>query len=163
MNVIIRRVKYYLIRLFRLKEGARQIALGFVFGLFPCWYPTFGIGPLLSIGLSKLVKGNVIASVISAALGSVIWLPLFLLNYQVGNSLKSLWKADEQHQRIVLEIDDVEYSEPIKQINKFHDYGSDFLVGALFNSVIFSLIAYVIVYFIFSKYRNSILSKLLKE
>lgn len=158
LKLILRRIKYYLIRLFRLKQGAKHIALGVVFGFFPCWYPTFGIGPLLSITLSRLVRGNVVAAIIAAALGSLIWLPLFVLNYYAGNTLKGIFTQNKQP--LDIDIEDVEYTEPIEQINRFHDYGTDFLFGALFNSVFFSIISYFAVYFIFSKYRQAILERL---
>lgn len=51
-------LKFYLIRLFRLKKGAKQISLGLVAGFVPNWFPTFGLGPLISVVLARLVRGK---------------------------------------------------------------------------------------------------------
>lgn len=90
MRKLWRKFKYKLIQLLRIRTGAHQIALGFVTVFFPCWFPTFGVGAALSIGITKLIKGNMLASLISATFGSILWLVynIELLYHQVD--LKSL-------------------------------------------------------------------------
>jgi uncharacterized protein (DUF2062 family) len=157
ISKLLRRLKYYLIRLFRLKKGAKQIALGTVLGFFPCWFPTFGIGPMLSIALSKFAKANIPSAIISASLGSVLWPILFFLNYKTGALLYA--KPGD----LPGKIDDTDYLEPIEQVNTLQEVGVTFLVGSLVNSIVFSIVGYFFFYYIFNKYRIAILKKLTKE
>ncbi|RXT04182.1 DUF2062 domain-containing protein [Ammoniphilus sp. CFH 90114] len=139
---------YYLIRLFRLQKGAQKISLGLVFGFAPNWFPTFGLGPMLSVVLARFVRGNIPAALISASFGSFLWPFLFVLNYKVGclfmNSNPA--QADEISQGFFIAIQDVSLY---------------FFVGALLNTILSGLIGYFLFYFLFSKYRHTILKKLL--
>lgn len=165
MNKIRRRLRYYIIRLLRIRQGSHQIALGFVLGFFPCWYPTFGIGPALSIGLSKMVKGNIPSAIIAASLGSIAWPVLFYLNYKVGFLLRSLSTSDiEVAVEEVLEADvpDVAYAETAGFLGRWGEVGMDFILGSSFNSIVISLAGYGLIRFVFSRYRESLL-KLLRH
>ncbi|MDP5272600.1 DUF2062 domain-containing protein [Chengkuizengella axinellae] len=133
MNKGLRIIRYYFIRLFRLKSGTSKISLGFSLGFIPCWFPTFGIGIMISIALAKLFKVNIVSSMIAASLGAFVWPVLFFLDYQTGTLI---------------------FSSSLK------DAGSSFVVGAILNSFIFMLISYVVFYNIFKKYRLFLLDKL---
>ncbi len=150
-------LKYKLIQLLRIRTGAQQVALGFVTGFFPCWFPTFGAGAALSIGITKLIKGNIVASIISAALGSILWPVLFLMNFKVGK----IWRAWADTQTIVadsnIDIVEVEYIETIDSINEWSTMGIDFLVGSIINSLLFTILGYFIIRFILDHYRHSLL------
>lgn len=150
-------IKYKLIQLLRIRTGAQQVALGFVTGFFPCWFPTFGVGAALSIGITKLIKGNIVASIISATFGSFLWPVLFLMNFKVGR----MWRAWADTQIIVddsnLDIIDVEYIETIDNINEWSAMGIDFLVGSIINSILFTVLGYFIIRFILDRYRPSLL------
>jgi uncharacterized protein (DUF2062 family) len=152
---LLRNIKYALIRLFRLKKGAKQVSLGFVFGFFPSWFPTFGIGPILSIALTKYVKGSVVSAVVAAALGSFCWPLLFYLNYKVGYYITFSKQGTATAPEI--DYDKVDYIEPIEQVNMLEDIGISFLAGSIVNSILFSLIGYFVFYYIFSRYRSVIL------
>ncbi|TSI07671.1 DUF2062 domain-containing protein [Lysinibacillus sp. BW-2-10] len=153
-----RKMKYYLIRLFRLKSSPHQVALGLSIGLIPNWLPTFGVGPLLSVGLAKLVKANTVAAFIGGVIGTLIWPLLFILNYQVGSFLLNRnIKIDEP--------EEVEYIGAIQHtvegvVDGFHSSGFLFLTGATINIVISSLLSYFIMYFLFKKYNLQILNKI---
>ncbi|NBI28844.1 DUF2062 domain-containing protein [Chengkuizengella marina] len=132
-----RGVKYYCIRLFRLKSGAKQISLGFSLGFIPCWFPTFGIGPMLSIALAKIFKVNMVATIIAASLGSFIWPVLFIGNYQIGEWL----------------FFRLEHMDALSMTY-------DFMIGAVINSILSSVILYFVLYFLFKRYRITILKKM---
>ncbi|CAM3427971.1 DUF2062 domain-containing protein [Marinicrinis lubricantis] len=146
--------KYYIIRLVRLRNSTHQIALGLVLGFFPCWFPTFGIGPILSIALSKMLKGNLVAAVISAALGSFLWPVMFYFNYKTGSLFFDAGTAAEPN----IHYEHGGYWNSV--VYTFEKLGKRFMIGSILNSIVFSLIGYVIVYFIFKKYRSGFLIKL---
>ena len=154
---ITRRVKYYLIRLFRLKSSPHHVALGLTMGLIPSWIPTFGLGPVISVGLAKLVKANPVSALVGGVIGTPIWPLLFFLNYQVGSLLFN-------RESKVDELDEVEYTNAIhhtyKGIVNSHSSGFLFVTGAMINIIISSTLIYFIVYILFKKYRMSILNKI---
>ncbi|NMD68667.1 DUF2062 domain-containing protein [Bacillus sp. DNRA2] len=150
-------VKYYLLRLFRLKAGTHSIAMGLTLGFIPHWFPTFGVGALLSLGLAKLGRGNLVAAFLGGALGTAIWPFLFFLNYKIGSllfrrsteitELKSAAHFDFSHLSI-------------------HGIGSGgllFFTGALVNTLLSFLFMYLIVYTLFKKHRVNILYMLKRK
>jgi len=154
---ISRRVKYYLIRLFRLKSNPHPVALGFTMGLIPSWVPTFGLGPVLSVGLAKLVKANTVSALVGGVLGMLIWPLLFFLNYTVGSLL-----LDRNSK--VDELEEVEYIDAIhhayKGIVGSHSSGILFVTGAVINILISSVFIYFMMYLLFKTCRMRILSKI---
>jgi len=149
-----RRTRYYLLRLFRLKAGPHQVALGLTLGFIPNWFPTFGLGPVLSAGLAKVAKVNVISAVVGGIIGTPLWPVLFLFNYRIGGLF-------EDTPSMVEEIEDVEYIEAANHtVGSIQSGSLQFLTGALVNVLISSIIIYLIVYLLFKKYRIIILEKL---
>ena len=152
-----RKVKYYLLRLFRLHASPHQVAAGFTMGLIPSWLPIFGLGPVLSVGLAKIVKVNIFSAIVGAVLGTIIWPLLFLLNYKVGSLLLN---RDPK----INDIEEIEYIDALQHIpdgiNSIHSSGYIFLIGAAINIVISSILVYLITYFIFKQYRIKILFKI---
>ncbi|MFF5994522.1 DUF2062 domain-containing protein [Lysinibacillus sp. KU-BSD001] len=154
---IARRMKYYLLRLFRLNASPHQVAVGFTMGLIPHWFPTFGLGPVLSIGLAKLARANTVSAIVGGVMGTPAWPLLFLLNYQVGSLLLD-------RKTTVDEVEDVDYINALYHtvdgIDSMHSSGYLFLTGAIINILISSIFIYFIVYFLFKMYRMRILHKI---
>jgi uncharacterized protein len=148
-----RKIKFHLIRLFRIKDSAHQVALGFTIGFVPNWFPTFGLGPLLSLGLAKFARVNIISAVAGGLIGTPLWPVLFYLNYRSGSLLHM--KSSR-----VDEIEEVEYLEVAETVSNFQTGSTLFLTGALINILLFSILLYLIVFFIFKKYRAKILLRL---
>ncbi|GGG04643.1 DUF2062 domain-containing protein [Paenibacillus abyssi] len=158
--MILRRLRYNLILLFRQNKSAHQISLGFVIGFFPCWYPTFGVGLALSVALAKFVRGNILASVIAASIGSFLWPMLFFLNYKAGILLRGLMSGETEEIGDHLKLEEIwpdEYEEPAEQINAWGQAGIDFLWGAVLNSIVLTIIGYLIVRILITRYRLDIL------
>src|SRR5690606_26928908 len=86
--------------LLRAGQGNHKVALGFVLGFYPCWFPTFGVGPALSVFLAGLLRTSVASAIVAAGAGSVTWPLLFYANYKVGNVLRTLWTSDAQLESI---------------------------------------------------------------
>lgn len=80
----------HLARLRDLQDDPRKIALGIALGTFIGFFPPLGLKTLLAIGLTRLFRGNVIASAIAVSLHDLL-LPIapFLLKweFQVGNAV----------------------------------------------------------------------------
>jgi len=149
-----RRIKYYLLRLFRLKESPNQVALGVMLGFAPNWFPTFGLGPILSIGIAKLARVNVVAAIIGGVIGSPLWPILFLMNYRMGSMLY-------QKPSNVNDVDDIDYIEAVNDtVGSLHSGSLTFLIGSVVNVIIFSILLYIVVFLLFKKYRLTILRKL---
>ncbi|WP_147534548.1 DUF2062 domain-containing protein [Bacillus marasmi] len=151
------RVKYYLLRLFRLRAGTHTIAMGLTLGFIPHWYPTFGIGAILSLGLAKLGRGNLVAAFLGGALGTAIWPFLFFLNYKIGSLLF-------HHSTSVTEFNNTADVAHLDFSHlTIHNIGSGgllFFGGALVNTLLSFLFIYLTVYTLFKKYRLNILDKL---
>ncbi len=162
LKKISRNFKFNLIRLFRLRTGAKQIASGIVIGFFPCWFPTFGVGPFFSIVLTKYVNGNIVAAIISATVGSFAWPLLFYMNYKMGAVFINRQQSINEIEELELEFDyELEkYIEPIEKVNMMGEIGLIFITGSIVNSIIFTVIGYIVFYYIFKRYRQLILKKL---
>lgn len=149
-----RRFKYYLIRLFRLNAGPHYIAFGLILGFIPNWFPTFGLGPLLSIALAKLFRANLVAAGIGGILGAPIWPLLFLLNYKMG----SLFFSEPSK---VNNLDDIQYRDAVDEtVESFHSGSFLYLSGTIINVLLSSLLFYIIIFILIKKYRINILSRL---
>lgn len=157
MKIITRRIRYYLIRLFRLKSSPHHVALGLTLGLIPSWIPTFGLGPFLSVSLAKLVKANKISALIGGVIGTPIWPLLFILNYKVGSFI-----FDRESN--IDELDEVEYIDTIHNayegIVDAHSSGFLFITGAVINILISSILIYLLAYVLFKTCRVRILNKI---
>lgn len=149
-----RRFKYYLLRLFRLKAGSHQVAMGLTLGFVPNWFPTFGLGPMLSIGLAKLTGVNMVAAVIGGLMGAPIWPALFFLNYKVGSLV--FMKPSK-----VNDLHDVEYLEAVDDtVAGMNSGGLQYLTGTVLNVLVSSAFIYLSIYMLFKKYRLNILTKI---
>lgn len=140
-------IKYYFIRLLRQKSDAKDVSLGLAIGFVPNWYPTFGLGPIISIALAKIFRTNLVSAFIGGISGSIIWPFLFYLNYKVGNFVLHFGsnitgKINGRH---------------LESVNLFYyktkTIGFDFFIGSVINVVVFGIIIYFVCYIIFSKYR----------
>lgn len=155
-----RKIRFNMIRMLRQKQGAHQISLGLMLGFFPCWFPTFGIGPLLSISLAKFVKGNLPAAIIAASIGSFLWPILFFLNYSVGKMISTLlnrskfFNTDEVHRYNL----NNELTTSTSYFSKWNQIGFDFLLGFTVNSILFSFFGYLILNSFIKRYRFQILN-----
>ncbi len=148
-----RGIKYNLIRLFRLKSSAHQIALGIAVGFVPGWFPTFGVGGVFSVILAKLVKANLIAALISGASVTFTWPFMYFLNMKIGSWVTSFFKNTAP-----TPVNDVSYE--LDQAFSWQNIGTEFIVGAVVNSILFGAITYLVTYWLFKRYRNHVLHRL---
>jgi uncharacterized protein (DUF2062 family) len=160
-----RKLRFNMIRILRQKQGAHHISLGFILGFFPCWFPTFGIGPFLSITLAKFVHGSIQSAIIAASLGSLLWPVLFYLNYQVGNIINDLLSASALYQYHIPHLMKMNSHmlSSVSYFNKWGQIGFDFFLGFLINSALFSLFGYLMIKNIVTRYRFVMLAWLIQK
>ncbi|MCM3664993.1 DUF2062 domain-containing protein [Mesobacillus subterraneus] len=152
MNKNMRRLKFLLIKLFRIKGNAHNISLGFTLGFLIHFIPSFGLGPILSTASARLFKGNPVAGFISGV--ALIWLfPfLFYLNVVVGETLFPYGifpsAAGMPHHGMSLDAG-------------MH-IGAAFFLGMVVNLLLFGMIVYYLIFTIIKKYRLNFLSLIKK-
>ncbi len=146
INKNLRRLKFLLIKLFRIKENAHNVSLGFTLGFLIHFIPSFGMGPIISTVSAKLFKGNAVAGFISGV--TLIWLfPfLFYLNVIVGETLfpSGIFPSAA--------------GMPAHGLGTGVHVGAAFFIGMVVNLLLFGMIVYYLIYTIMSKYRLRFLS-----
>lgn len=70
-----RAIEYLGHRVRRLPDSPHRIALGFAIGVFACFSPFFGAHLLLAAGLAKLLRANIVASLIGTFVGNPLTFP----------------------------------------------------------------------------------------
>jgi uncharacterized protein (DUF2062 family) len=80
-----RSLRYFGKRILRLSGSPHAVATGFGAGIFIGWSPLFGFHYLMAVGLSLLLRGNVLAAVLSTSIANPLTLAaLWALDYKVG-------------------------------------------------------------------------------
>lgn len=147
LSNLLRKIKYLLLRLLRIKGNAHKIALGFTIGMLINFVPSFGLGPLLSAAGAKLLRANPVAGFIGGL--SLLWIfpILFYLNVVVGE-----WF-------IPIEVNDLEDSleDTEEAIEVGFQIGKAFLIGMVINMITFGMITYFLIYTVIKKYRVEVL------
>lgn len=134
------------IRLFRIRGQSERIARGFAVGLVVNFFPTFGLGVLISGFLAKAFGGNGVAGLVGGATLTFAWPLLFYLNMRVGRYFVPA-------PVVVDELADVTE----KTIDALV-WGKTFMAGAITNTILFGLAAYFILRLIHWRIRPSALA-----
>lgn len=121
---------FHAIRFFRLRDSRERGARGFAIGLACNFYPTFGLGAVLSGFLAKLVGGNVVAGFIGGSMLAVFWPLLFYINMRVGSIFSRPPIPVEGLEDVTLE-----------NVGRL-TWGQTFLIGSLINSAVAATLAY---------------------
>ena len=83
-----RAIRYFGKRILRLSGSPHAIAIGFATGVFVAWSPLFGLHYLIAIAFCFLVRGNVLAALLSTTIGNPLTLPaLWAADFKVGELL----------------------------------------------------------------------------
>lgn len=144
-----RRLKFYLLKLFRLHDSPKAVAGGIAWGAFVHFYPTFGFGPLIAVGMARLFGANMVA----ATVGWAVFMPLFplffYLNFLVGDMLtgvptENIWYAIQGMSSLRL-----------KDILLL---GKAFTLGFLVNGLLEVILLWWGGYVLFKRYRREALS-----
>ena len=135
---IFRKIKYAFIRISSARGSVNEIASGASLGAFFAVFPTFGIGVLMVIILSRIFHFNLIAALSSSIISNPLTSPFFmLLSFKIGSLIMSP------------EID-FNLKEWKHQLG---EAGLTILIGAVIVSSTVSLIVYFGVKYFVQKYR----------
>lgn len=143
-----RRFKYYLIKICRLQDSPKSVAGGFAFGTVVHFYPTCGFGALVTVVLAGLFRTNIAAATLAWAFTMPLFPVMFYLDFVVGH----------------LFVKPVNCSVSPLVRNVSHSgwkslmlLGKAFLIGALFNGIVATIILWWTGYIILKRYRKNIL------
>jgi hypothetical protein len=136
---------YHIIRLCRIRAASEQVARGFSIGLIPHFFPTFGLGALISAFLARACGGNGVAGLISGALFAPLWPIFFYINMKVGG-----WML--QSHDSVRDLDDVVGAKAQALV-----WGRDFTVGAVACGAVACTATYLILVAIYERVRPRLL------
>jgi uncharacterized protein len=142
---------YNVVRLFRIRSATEHIARGFSVGLVINFFPTFGLGMVISGFLAKAAGGSLVAGVIGGTILGFVWPVLFLLNMWTG----SIFLAPPI---VVSELDDV----TPKTMDALM-WGATFMTGAILNSVLVGGSVYLIIILIYQRIRPPVLAWLRRQ
>ncbi|PAQ16686.1 hypothetical protein CD798_00960 [Bacillaceae bacterium SAOS 7] len=151
VHVIQRRIKYLLLKFFRLKGSAHSISIGFTLGASINFIPSFGIGVLISVAIAKLCRGNPIAGFLGGI--SLMWVfpVLFYLNLLTGRFI-----FPDNLGEVVDKV--ASHSASLDQsVLTSLSLGRTFIIGMLINIALFICLLYPPIYLICKKYQKRIL------
>ncbi len=149
-----RRIKYYLLKLFRLQDSSKAVAGGIAWGVFVHFYPTCGFGALLAVGLAGLFRANLIAATLGWAISMPLFPLFFYLNYLMGDLLLGQSPAmvhQSLHVATVVELRELLY------------VGQAFLIGSAMNGLIVVTLTWWVLYLLLKRYRTTALKFIRKK
>jgi uncharacterized protein (DUF2062 family) len=139
---------YHLLRMCRVRTASEKVARGFALGIIPHFFPTFGLGAVISAVFARACGGNGLAGLAGGAVFTPLWPFLFMLNIKVG-----AWIFSNPSE--ALEVADVaDVTGPRGQALL---WGRDFSTGAILCGGAAAIICYVILVFVYERIRPSLL------
>lgn len=123
---------FYFLKLIRVKDSKKKLAIGFACGSMVSFTPFIGFHFLLAVIFAYILRGNVVASLIGTFVGNPFTFPLiWIFIYKLGN----MFFKNDQNFSIELTF------------QSFFDQGYDILIPMLIGSLIVSIPIWFISYF----------------
>jgi hypothetical protein len=141
-----RGVLFNAIRFTRIRGASEKVARGFAVGLMVNFFPTFGLGVLISGFCARLLGGNLVAGMVGGALLGFSWPLLFLLNIWVGGLF--------YRPPVILD----ELADVTEKTMSALVWGRTFTVGAVLNSLVVGALAYLVLRLLYEKTRPAALA-----
>lgn len=150
-----RRIRYYFLRIVRLRGEPHELALGIALGIFAGMMPIMPFQTALAIMLAFLFHG----SKITAAIGTLIsnplnWYFLYFYSHKIGASILGLFIQKPAFSSIMNAIDQGEGWWVI--IGRMAGAGSNIITSFILGGLIMGVVASIPSYFIFLKFFNII-------
>ncbi len=140
---LIRQVRYFLIRLLRLRETPPVIARGLAVGVFSGFIPLFGLQMILALVFAVYLKGNKFAAFAATWISNPLtYVPIYWFNFKVG---KLFLKGTE------LPLSDLDFQLNWQSWSKMMELGFIFVITLFIGSIFMGLLAGFVTYFL-SKY-----------
>ncbi|MCR9146953.1 MAG: DUF2062 domain-containing protein [Rhodobacteraceae bacterium] len=166
-----RALQYVKHRLRRLPDPPHRIARGVFAGVFVTFSPLFGLHFLFAASLAWIMRGNVLAALLSTFVGNPLtFVPIAALSIQTGHTILGAGGLDDHQMHHSLGITFVEAGRDLKNnvLAIFTDASADwshleiffdeiflpYLVGGLVPGAVFGLIGYYLSLPIFQAYQN---------
>ncbi len=143
-----RRLKYYLIKLCRLKDSPKAVAGGLAWGAFVHFYPTFGLGPLIAVFMAGLFRTNIVAATVGWAIIMPLFPVFFYFNFIIGDFLIGV-PADN----IVMAIQGFSHI----SLKDIFLVSKAFVVGSIVNGILGVSFIWASGFCLLKKYRKEIL------
>jgi uncharacterized protein len=132
---------YQVIRLTRIRGATERVARGFAMGLAVNFFPTMGLGVLVSGFVARALGGNVVAGLVGGASLNFFWPVLFVLNLRTGSVFI----------RPPLVVEDL--GEVTAGTMSALQWGQTFTVGAVLNALLIGLVVYLALRFLYERCR----------
>lgn len=147
---VYRKIKYYFLKLLRLRANPSIVARGFALGILIEFItlPTLGLAFLLLYPLAIFLRANFAASFIGFISGKFLMLFFLYWNYRVGNLLVGTKISEE-----------VEHISHFISLAMLKEKGLAFFLGSIVNGFIVALISYIIVYYLLLLYKKRSIAK----
>ena len=138
---------YHLLRMCRIRTASEKVARGFALGIIPHFFPTFGLGAVISAVFARACGGNGLAGLVGGALFTPFWPFLFVLNVKVG-----AWIFSDPSEAIeIAAVSDV--TGPRAQALV---WGRDFSTGAIICGIGTALVCYLLLVFLYERVRPTL-------
>ena len=152
-----RQIKYYYLKLLRLKGRPHELAIGMACGVFTGMMPIMPFQTALAVAIALLLKG----SKITAALGTWVsnplnWFFIYHYSYKIGVSILGLREQKAVFSSIMAAIRSGEASMAV--VGKIMEAGGTFVTALLLGGLIMGTFAAIPAYFVFLYFFRSIRS-----
>lgn len=154
-------------RVRRLPDNPNRISRGIFAGVFTTFCPFYGFHFFIAAGLAKLMRGNILAALMSTFFGNPLtYLPIgvislktghFLLgtefeeNMNIGNRFGGAWR-DLKDNFLAMFTDDVAHWDRL--LGFYDEVFFPYLIGGLIPGVLFGTVAYYLSLPLISAYQN---------
>lgn len=146
-----RPIRYYALRILRLRASPHNIAAGVAAGVGPSFTPFVGLHFFLSFGLAWILRGSLIASAIGSILSGnpITWPIIWVATWKIGNMILGLGGAATSSIPNLQEIfDNFSFMEVSGlMVNLWRPVFEPMLIGAIPLGLSFSLAAYGLTFY----------------
>ncbi|MGE5370484.1 MAG: DUF2062 domain-containing protein [Solirubrobacterales bacterium] len=148
------KVRRYLLRLFRKGDAPLYLALGFALGACTNFFPTFGLGLPLAIGLAYITRTSIFGSFVGETLFKIVYFVTLPLSFVVGTMIIPVpIRLNDLHSILAL----------AKDWRQFLPYAQVFLVGGLVNTLVLGSILTLVNVRLLTSHREQIIAFLSRE
>lgn len=127
-------LRYYFLKIVRLRDKPERIALSLAIGTSIMFLPFFGLGAFVAYFMAFTLKINRLAAVLTTIFWKWALVGFYILNLAVGKLVVGG----------KLETDSINHAMGFFQRFNFHNIGSAFLVGSVINAILSGILVYYV-------------------
>ncbi|MEW5722846.1 MAG: DUF2062 domain-containing protein [Thermodesulfobacteriota bacterium] len=136
---LLRRVRYYYLRLLLIPETPRRVAAGLAVGVFIGLLPIIPFQTVTAVGLAFLFRGSKVAAAIGALVTNPLTIPpLYAVFYYLGRALTPFGQKGELH--------------PGWDLRQLMDVGLDVVLASMIGGAVLGLVCAPLTYWLTWKY-----------